>query len=291
MRDDKRNYVVVGVFVIAMVIASIAWMLKVTGRTGPTEEYTVVFDNVSGLKTGVEILFEGYPVGLINDIEPIDRDGQRLFRVDVAVDRGWPIPQDSQATVTSGLFSSSVIDIKGGSSAQLLQPGSEIPSMTPQDIMATVNTVANRVTTVLDSVADKIPSVMDDVDRLTTELNVAVDSINMMLAPENAERVTNILKHVDGLTGDANELLAGLGGTRRRVDGLIDKLNGLLDEESGDVAEAMAELKHSLAAVSRHIDAIAANLEVTTRNMNEFSKQIRDDPSLLIRGREAQGGN
>jgi phospholipid/cholesterol/gamma-HCH transport system substrate-binding protein len=96
---------------------------------------------------------------------------------------------------------------------------------------------------------------MDDVDRLTTELNVAVDSINAMLAPENAERVTSILTHVDGLTRDANDLLAGLGGSRRRID------------------------------------AIAANLEVTTRNMNEFSKQIRDDPSLLIRGREAQGEN
>ena len=57
------------------------------------------------------------------------------------------------------------------------------------------------------------------------------------------------------------------------------------------MAEAMAELNHSLAAVSRHIDAISANLEVTTRNMSEFSQHIRDDPSLLIRGREAPDGS
>ena len=291
MKDDKRNYVMVGVFVIAMIVAAITWMLTVTGRTGPTDDYTVVFDNVSGLKTGVEILYEGYPVGLIHGIEPIDQDGRRRFRVDVTVDRGWPIPSDSQAAVTSGLFSASVIDIDGGQSEQPLPPGSEIPAIPAQDLMATVSNVASRATIVLDTVADKIPSVMDDVDRLTTELNVAVDSINLMLAPENTRRVTSLLENLDGVTGDANELIAGMGGTRRRVDELIDKLNGLLEEESGDVAEAMAELKHSLAAVSRHIDAIAANLEVTTRNLNEFSKQIRDDPSLLIRGREAQDGD
>ncbi len=166
----------------------------------------------------------------------------------------------------------------------------EYPALPAQDIIAVVNSVAGRLNTVLDSIADEVPSVMKDLERLGTELNVAVDSINAMLAPENAQRVTSILRNIDGLTGDANELLAGLGGTRRRLDRLIEKLDGLLEEDTGDVAEAMAELNQSLAAVSRHIDAIAANLEVTTRNFSEFSKHIRDDPSLLIRGREAQDG-
>lgn len=287
MRDDKRNYVIVGIFVLGMLAALVAWITMVSGRAGATDGYFVVFDNVSGLKSGVEILYEGYPVGLITGIEPLDRDGRRRFRVDVKLREGWPIPEDSRATVTSGLFSAAVVDIQGGRSAQQLPPGSEIPALAAQDIMQVVNAAASRLTTLLDSVAEKVPTVMGDVERLARELNVAADSINEMLAPENARRVTNILRNVDALTGDANEVLAGLGDTRRRIDGLIGKVEGLLQEESGDLAEALAELKHSLAAVSRHIDAIAANLEVTTRNMSEFSQQIRDDPSLLIRGREA----
>jgi phospholipid/cholesterol/gamma-HCH transport system substrate-binding protein len=290
MRDDKRNYVVVGVFVTAMVVALITWILKVGGGAGPSDDYSVVFDNVSGLKTGVEILYEGYPVGLIEKLEPIDRDGRRRFRINVSVRRGWPIPSDSRATVTSGLFSAPVINIEGGDSSQMLPPGSEIPALHAQDVFAVVNSAASRVITVLDPIADKVPVVMKDLERLGTELNVAVDSINAMLAPENAQRVTSILRNIDGLTGDANELLAGLGGTRRRLDRLIAKVDGLLEEDTGDVAEAMAELNQSLAAVSRHIDAISANLEVTTRNFSEFSKHIRDDPSLLIRGREGQDG-
>ena len=30
-------------------------------------------------------------------------------------------------------------------------------------------------------------------------------------------------------------------------------------------------------------------VETTTRNMSEFSRQIRDNPGLLIRGRDAEG--
>ncbi len=291
MRDDRRNYVVVGVFVLAMVAALIVWIVKVSGPTGPTDGYFAVFDNVAGLKNGVEILYEGYPFGTIERIEPVDENDRRRFRVDVSVKRGWPIPEDSVATITSGIFSGAVINISGGDSQQELAPGSQIPSLEPRDVMATVREAADGITTLLDSVSDKVPGVMEDVERLGRELNVAVDSVNTMLVPENTKRVASILRNVDGLTGDANTLLAGLGETRGRIDTVIEKLTLLLDEEEGEVAEAMAELKYSLAAVSRHIDAVAANLEVTTRNMSEFSDQIRGDPSLLIRGREAPAGN
>lgn len=287
MRNEKRNYVMVGAFVLAMLAALVVWIAKVSGGTGPSDDYYVVFENVSGLKSGVEILYEGYPVGLIEGIEPIEKDGQRRFRVDVSVQRGWSIPEDSRATIATGLFSAAVIDIQGGNSKVPLEPGSEIPSLEASDLMAAVNEAANGIRSVLDDVADAVPGVVQDVERLTKELNVAVDSVNTMLAPTNVERVSRIIANVETFTGDANQILADLGDTRRRVDGLIGRVDTLLDDENGDVARAMADLNLSLAAVARHIDAISSNLEVTTRNMGEFSKQIRDDPSLVLRGREA----
>ncbi len=42
--------------------------------------------------------------------------------------------------------------------------------------------------------------------------------------------------------------------------------------------------------MSRHIDAIANNLEGATRNLNEFGGQIREDPSVLLRGRDTDDG-
>jgi phospholipid/cholesterol/gamma-HCH transport system substrate-binding protein len=98
--------------------------------------------------------------------------------------------------------------------------------------------------------------------------------------------VSRILTNLDGATGEFEQLIRELSDTRSTVDGLIGRVNLMLDEEEGDVHRALRELNHSLAAVSRHIDAIASNLEATTRNMNEFSRHIRNDPGLLVRGRE-----
>ena len=76
MREDSRNYMIVGSFVLAMLVALITWIALLSGRTGATDDYHIVYDNVMGLKTGVEILYEGYPVGLIEDISPVEQDGR-----------------------------------------------------------------------------------------------------------------------------------------------------------------------------------------------------------------------
>ena len=94
MRNDKRNYVLVGSFVIAMMALLIIWISMVSGRTGATDDYYVIYDNVMGLNTGVEILFEGYRVGHIEDISPVTENGRIRYRVDVSVEQNWPIPED-----------------------------------------------------------------------------------------------------------------------------------------------------------------------------------------------------
>jgi phospholipid/cholesterol/gamma-HCH transport system substrate-binding protein len=290
MKSDKRNYVIVGTFVITMVVALIVWIMLMAGRTGATDDYFIVYENVSQLKTGVKILYEGFPVGLIEEIEPVDREGKRHFRVDVSVKRGWPIPEDSRAAIATGLFSSAVIDIRAGEAQATLAPGSEIPSQEATDVMAAVNAAANQLTTILDGVADRVPRVFDDVEQFTGELNTAMDQINAMLDPENVQSVKTILANVERATSGFDALLANLEGTRKDVDSMIKQLDRLLDEERGEVSKAIDDLRHSLAAVARHIDATTANLEATTRNLDEFSRQIRENPGVLIRGRETDDG-
>ena len=129
MRDDKRNYIVVGAFVIMMLVALILWIGLLSGRTGATDAYYIVYDNVMGLKTGVEILYEGFPVGHIKDITPGEREGRRAYRVDVSVKRDWPIPEDSVAEITApGFLSAFVIDIQAGEAQTLLEPGTRSAS-------------------------------------------------------------------------------------------------------------------------------------------------------------------
>ena len=54
MRNEKRNYAAVGIFVIAMVLALVFWIGLMSGRGGASDDYYIVFSNVAGLKSGVE---------------------------------------------------------------------------------------------------------------------------------------------------------------------------------------------------------------------------------------------
>lgn len=290
MKSDRRNYVVVGGFVLAMAAALTVWITLLTGRTGPTDDYSVVYANVNGLKAGTRILYEGFPVGLIEAIDPVERDGQRVFRIDVSIQRGWPIPEDSVAIIATGLFSAAVLDVQAGESSTLLQPGSQIPSEEAADVFAAVNAAADRLTRVLDDFAESSPRMLADAERFAGEINVAIDQINELLGTSNVERIGRILENIEGGTSDVSRLVSELRETGEDVGALIARTEDLLESEGGDVTEAIEDLNHSLAAVARHIDAITSNLEATTRNLSEFSRQIRENPGVLIRGRETDGG-
>lgn len=291
MGDDKRNYVLVGGFVLAMGAALIGWILLLSGGMGATHPYFVVYRNVMGLKEGVDILYEGFPVGRIEEIGPMDREGRRQYRVDILVRQDTPIPQDSKARITTGLFSAPVIDIQAGDSQEKLEPGAEIPAQEAADPFAAVGEFAGNLQGLLDqeiqpllaTLRERTPLVLDDVDKFTHELN-------RILAPENVERIRNILANLDDSSEALTPVLSDLGQTRRTLDSLIARVDQMVAKDDGEVAEALAELNHSLAAVSRHIDAITANLETATRNLAEASQQVRENPAVLVRGRQTGDG-
>jgi hypothetical protein len=56
MKSRKINYVIVGGFVIAMLAALTFSMAMLSGHSGDTEDYYVVYDNVSGVGFGTKVL-------------------------------------------------------------------------------------------------------------------------------------------------------------------------------------------------------------------------------------------
>ncbi len=52
-----------------------------------------------------------------------------------------------------------------------------------------------------------------------------------------------------------------------------------------DLEKTVIDLRYVLESVTRHVDAITQNLEGASRNMNEFARQIRKNPGVLIGGK------
>ena len=106
MNTAKINYVAVGIFISVALVGMIVSMALLTGRTGSTDPYYSVYTNVTGVKFGTQVLYEGYPIGQVEDVVPIVQDGAMRFRVNYEVTEGWQIPDDSVARMTSPRLSS-----------------------------------------------------------------------------------------------------------------------------------------------------------------------------------------
>ncbi len=286
MKNDARNYVIVGIFVISMTIALILWIALMSGRSGATESYPLVFRNLMQLKTGAQVLYEGYPIGFVEKVRPEKREGVMMFLVDASIQEGWPIPVDSEATIATGIFEAPVIEISGGESNELIPAGSEIPAREATDIFSIANEASDKLAAILDDVGEAAPQLLENITVVSDDLRTAMTQINALIDKENVGRVDSILSNIEGATVDMNRLLADVRKAGSNVNSLVNHLDALLDEESGDLSQTIDDLRHVAASLSADIESITANLESATRNANEFSKQIRENPGVLLRGRE-----
>jgi phospholipid/cholesterol/gamma-HCH transport system substrate-binding protein len=299
MKDANRNYVAVGAFVLSMLAAVVLWFAALSGLAISTDQYFILWDNVMGLKPGTQILFEGYQIGLIENIErsPEADSGGPNYRVEIEVEKNWPIPVSAEAETTAPSFLAAlVVNIDAGDSDEILAPGSVIRSKEQGDLLAAAGDAMSKISEVLDFMKPRIEEITNSIGLVLSEENAEqiqsmLETMNArvkeILSDENAENIGIILTNLGNVAKDMSDVTGGLQISKAKVDDILATIDGLIDSNSGDIGKSLADLQASLEAVSRHIDAIASNLEDTTRNTKEFSEQIRSDPSVLLRGRDA----
>lgn len=283
----------VGVFVAVMLAALVAWIALLSGATGSSDHYVVRYAKVSGLKAGAQVQFQGHPIGMIDAIRflPVER----VFEVDVSIERGWPIPEDSVARIaSSGLLSAVLINVEAGVSDRPLDPGSRIQSEEPADLLSAlpdaistmVMTLDEGVRPLLADMREDLPQLVEGMGSLLGETEEAVARINQVLDEENTQRVDRVMANLDRGTADAVTIVGEFRETRAELHEAVSSLNALVQNRDDDLAAALSDLRITMASVARHIDAVNANLESATRDLADFGRQVRADPSLLVRGRE-----
>ncbi len=282
MKRDTVNYVMVGAFVVTMAIAFLVLMMAVTGRSGPTDNYHVYYNNVGGLKFGTAVLYEGYRVGQIEKITPErDADGMR-YRVDLSVESGWAIPADSIARVqSSGLISAITIHINEGQASELLAPGSAIAGEDKTDLFAVLDRAASdfhrlsedgvmpllgnlnlRVTELADEIIrfrrdDLTPFVRMMHERIDQDLvNEAVELINhldssaqglkAMVDSGNQQRVREFLEHINHVASNLNDLVGRIENTRQQMNGVLGSIGDLVDDNAAGVKGTVGAAETSM---------------------------------------------
>lgn len=267
MQDSRINYVVVGAFVTAMLVAIVVTLSILSGRTGSTDTYFTVYDNVTGIKYGTQVLYEGYQIGQVDTIEPTSNGGSGsppagpqantqtstaksvMFKVVLKVRKGWRIPEDSLARATvSGLLSAMTVDIKGGQSDKILAPGSQIRGLSASNFFATLSELGAQFG---DLSNDSLKPMLGSLNHLILSLDKTVQ-----------DNLPVILRDVQFLMGNLAKDAPEISGSIKRSAQILEK--DLL--KPGNVA---------------HIDVSLANIEETTKNLAKVSAELEHTREVI----------
>lgn len=295
MKRDNVNYLLVGIVVVVAFVLFLVTLTIITGRSGGTTDYYSHYRNVSGLRYGAPVFYEGYRIGQVGNIEPEHTDKGVSFKVELSVRKDWPIPKDSIAKMMStGLLADVAIGITEGVSKTPAPPNSELRSAESADIFAAMNELAGQITILtrdqiaplikslsqhVDSIASVIdkntPELVEQSKVLLSRLNVASDSMNDILKPENRAALSATLSNVRDLTKELKT-------TQQKLDDALAQLDSIAKENRPGIRDSVDDLRAIMSALSGRMESIMQHMEVASRNFDEFAREVRKNPNRLL---------
>lgn len=295
MKRDNLNYVLVGVLVLIAGLVLLVALAMITGRGGASTAYYTQYRNVTGLRYGAPVFYQGYRIGQVGQIVPArDKNGTH-YRVELDVRRDWPIPADSIAHLSAtGLLADVAVAISEGKSTQMAAAGSTLAGAENADIFSAMNELAGQVSQLtrtqisplIENLSKRVDSITGVIDKgtpdlvrqsqqLLTRLNKVSSSLDDVLKPDNRDALAAIL-------ANTRELSQQLRGTQQKLDDALGQLDSIAKENRPGIRDSVDDLRAILSALSARIDSISQHLQTASRNFDEFSREVRKNPNRLL---------
>ncbi len=298
MKRDNINYFAVGLFVLAMLGLLFYALLRIGGDNEKRDVYYTQFKNVSGIKPGASVAYQGFELGNVHAIEPVQKDGDTSYRLALHLKQGWKVPDDSHAVISaSGLLSGNLVEIRGGKSAKLLAPGGTIPATDSGNMFEAVTALTEQLSDIattdakplisnLNKRVDKIglaleksvPESMTQLQSVLKKLDNTASALEVVLNAQNRQHVASMLKNADQSSVNIVKLSSDIQQTRKQLDALLADSQAIVAQSRPDLEASVLELRTSL----QRLTSIMHHLEAASRNTNEFTRVVRQNPSLLI---------
>lgn len=296
-----KREIKVGLFAVLMLL--IGWgvikYLKGIDVFSTSNTYYACYDQVGGIQPASAVLIYGVKVGSVASVT-LNEDPSKGVEVELLVDERYRIPADSKAKIFSdGLMGGKAVEIVYGTSPEIIPDEGHIQTAKSVDLMEMVGSE-------MEDLLAKITVIMDN---LTTTL----EGVNSLLA-QNSENITSIVSNVDGITGNANAMLAkerahleealsslskfakGLGENTEQIDSIVGNLNtfsaqlaqsNLVAEVEGAVAKLNAVLtsvKDKEGSVGKLLsdDELYNNLTAASENLSALLSDLKENPSRYI---------
>ena len=283
MKRDNVNYLLVGSFVLLMAAVLFYALYRITGHSAKGDIYFTHFANVAGIKEGTVVTYEGFEVGNVSGVEPVARDNRTMFRITLNLRKPLKIPVDSRAVIaTPGLLSAPLVEIREGGRREGLPAGGDIAGGSNVNLMDSVAALASELVRITETsikpmlaqISLNVTPAMADMRSTLERINRTAGRVDALFSEDNVNHWNRLLRNADGTSANALKLSEDIAVVRAEIEGLVRDSRQIVNSGGKDMKESL-----------RRVDATLYQLESAGRNLNEFSRTIRDNPAALIQSR------
>jgi phospholipid/cholesterol/gamma-HCH transport system substrate-binding protein len=294
--ETRANYVVIGLFTLAVVVGVfgfVYWFQNI-GGTGERAFFRVVFDgSVSGLRTGGSVLFNGIRVGEVTDLKLNPQMPQQVIAT-IAVDKAVAVRPDTQIGMEfQGLTGIASLSLKGGNPTSSALVGSKdnppllvAPPGATQDVTQSARDVLRRLDDFIAENQKSFHEAVENINKFTATLANNSGHIDSTLASidqfassmaRNSERIDKITQGLQNLAGGEDGKSGEINEAARSIKTLADHL----DQRTADLAAGINRLT---ATGTRQLDTLSSNAQRTLSTINRAVDNLDKNPSRLIWG-------
>lgn len=295
MKQDNINYFAVGLFVIGAILVLFFALYQITGGGADADEYYVEIKNVAGIRAGSPVSYAGFQIGQLVDIDPVRTDGQTRYRIKMLIKSGWLIPTDSVAQiVTPSLLGEKQIDIAEGQSKEFLKVGDTLLGKESADVFVLVEQISSEFQKLSDQglkpllktlnteFVGTLPELVGQTSTLLTNLNKSAEELQSLLTTVDRKRIDGIVGNTQQVTENLLEVSAKLDNAALEVDKLVNTTSTMMGSNNEDLRKALLDLRTTMGVIEENMSSIMYNIDTSSRNLNEFTRQLRDNPSVIL---------
>lgn len=298
--EAKVNFVVVGVFVIALSTALIAGVLWLSSGKYYRKNYdiyqTYMSESVSGLNLDSPVKYRGVDVGRIRKVALAPGNVEQV-EVTLEIDHGTPIKEDTVAVLqTQGLTGIAFVELTGGhrdSPPLKARPGEAYPVIkSGPSLMARLESSATVLLDNLNRASDNFSALIDEDNRRAIKKTVAdLQLLSQTLAARSAtidSGLANAARTVEN-TAQFTDQLPHLAQRLEHSADAFDRMTSQVANAGANANDTLdstrADMQQFTSETLPEVRELVAELRDLTATLRRVSREVETNPSILVAGK------
>jgi phospholipid/cholesterol/gamma-HCH transport system substrate-binding protein len=254
--DTNISYTLVGAFVIFLIAAIVMTIIWLSAGFSVVPYSTYIMnsqESVSGLNVDAAVEYNGVNVGAVKSVE-LNKTDPHLVTVLLNIKSSTPVTRGTVATLTSrGITGVAFVALKDNGKDPrplIAEPGQPYP------VIPTTPSLFMRLDHALRSLTNNFESI--------------AHSIHDLLNKDNLRFIRDTLKSLDQVTSN-------LAGNNKRLN--------LIFENTSNAMQQLTPMIKTMNSQTLPVTyEMLNNMNNAARNLNDVSIQLKQNPSILIRG-------